>query len=228
MCRIMRLRTRSILTCSQPAIFFYLLQEGADTIDDTFVNPFLALEPVATFAGSGDYPNLPGWIGWGNAAATCQNSGLANTRFPIELQTYDITAQRQVYDLLSSTLNQTPALNRSIVLFEGYSQQAVKATPREDSAYPFRGSNLLVSPVIRFIENGEELANKAISSGESLRNILHEASGLKSKRTYVNYAFGTESVDNMYGDELWRQERLLKLKKKYDPSGKFNFYAPIA
>lgn len=216
------------IDAEKPAIFFYLLQEGADTIDDTFVNPFLALEPVATFAGSGDYPNLPGWIGWGNAAATCQNSGLANTRFPIELQTYDITAQRQVYDLLSSTLNQTPALNRSIVLFEGYSQQAVKATPREDSAYPFRGSNLLVSPVIRFIENGEELANKAISSGESLRNILHEASGLKSKRTYVNYAFGTESVDNMYGDELWRQERLLKLKKKYDPSGKFNFYAPIA
>ncbi|KAL1612784.1 hypothetical protein SLS60_001013 [Paraconiothyrium brasiliense] len=213
-----------------PAIFFYILQEGVDVIEEAIIAPFLALEPFATFKGSGDYPELPGWIGWGNAAATCQNSGLANTRFPIELQKYNATAQRCLHDLLSSTMNEVPALNQSIVLFEGYSQQGVNAIPSQHSAYPFRGSNILASPVVRFNEDGEELTRKAEILGEALRNILHkgEDSGQNIKRTYVNYAFGTESVEEMYGNELWRQVKLSALKGKYDPDGKFSFYAPIA
>lgn len=121
-----------------------------------------------------------------------------------------------------------PALNRSVVLLEGYSQQGVKALPSNDSAYPFRGSNLLLAPVIRFIEKDNELAKKAKDLGEALRDILHEGSGRITKRTYVNYAFGTESVEEIYGDEWWRQEKLSALKEKYDPNGKFKFYAPIA
>lgn len=188
----------------------------------------MALEPVATFKGNGDYPELPGWIGWSNAAATCQNAGLANTRFPIELEAYNITAQRNAYDLLKSTINNIPALNRSIILLEGYSQQGVKLLPSGDSAYPFRGSNLLLAPIIRFVEAGEELKKTAETVGESLRDILHEGSDRKAKRTYVNYAFGTESVEEMYGNELWRQKKLSTLKGKYDPDGKFSYYAPIA
>ncbi|KAJ4358246.1 uncharacterized protein N0V89_002826 [Didymosphaeria variabile] len=218
------------IDADSPAIFFYILQEGVDAVREAVVAPFLALEPFATFKGSGDYPELPGWIGWANAAATCQNSGLANTRFPIELQKYNVIAQRRVHDLLRSTMNEVPALNRSIILFEGYSQQGVKAIPSQDSAYPFRGSNLLVSPVVRFNENGEELTRKAKTLGEALRDILHEGEDNRHniKRTYVNYAFGTESVEEIYGNEFWRQEKLLALKKKYDPDGKFSFYAPIS
>ena len=148
-------------------------------------------------------------------------------RFPLDLQTYDVPAQRRVYDLFSSTLKETPALNGSAFLFEGYSVQGIKAKPSKDSAYAFRESNLLVAPIIRFQEAGEELETKAESLGQKLRNILHEASGQGLKRTYVNYSFGTESLANLYGDERWRQERLLALKKKYDPRGKFSFYAPI-
>ena len=188
----------------------------------------MELGPVKTFAGNGDYRALPEWIGWGNSAPTCQNSGLANTRFPIELQTYNVTAQRRVYDLLSSSLNEVPAFNRSLILLEGYSQQGVKAVPSEDSAYPFRGSNLLVAPVVRWVEEGNQSAVTAVKLGESLRDIFYESSGLKQKRAYVNYAFGTESPQEVYGDEMWRQGKLIALKKKYDPFGRFNFYAPIA
>lgn len=80
---------------------------------------------------------------------------------------------------------------------------------------------------MRWIEDGEELADEAVKTGEALREILHEASGLKQKRTYVNYAFGTESAVETYGDEAWRQEKLSALKRKYDPLRRFDFYAPI-
>jgi hypothetical protein len=59
-----------------------------------------------------------------------------------------------------------------------------------------------------------------------MRRILVEASHAKL-HAYVNYAFGDETLQEMYGHEPWRVSKLKDLKKKYDPSGKFNFYAPI-
>lgn len=46
--------------------------------------------------------------------------------------------------------------------------------------------------------------------------------------TYVNYAHGDETLEELYGyDHAWRVARLKLLKDKYDPTGKFDFYAPI-
>jgi hypothetical protein len=45
--------------------------------------------------------------------------------------------------------------------------------------------------------------------------------------TYVNYAFGDESVESMYGHDAWRLERLRGLKQKYDPANAFRYYNPI-
>jgi hypothetical protein len=45
--------------------------------------------------------------------------------------------------------------------------------------------------------------------------------------TYVNYAFGDESVESMYGYDAWRLERLRGLKQKYDPGNAFRYYNPI-
>ncbi len=42
-----------------------------------------------------------------------------------------------------------------------------------------------------------------------------------------NYAHGDESLEEIYGYEPWRQQKLQDLKKAYDPLGRFNFYAPI-
>lgn len=67
----------------------------------------------------------------------------------------------------------------------------------------------------------------AIAFGESFRQALHEADGSAELHTYVNYAHGDESLEEMYGYEAWRVTRLRELKAKYDPFGKFDFYAPI-
>ena len=71
------------------------------------------------------------------------------------------------------------------------------------------------------------LDRPAIKAGNDMREILREGSGSSQLHAYVNYAHGDETLEQMYGYEPWRVARLRALKKQYDPTGKFNFYAPI-
>jgi hypothetical protein len=43
----------------------------------------------------------------------------------------------------------------------------------------------------------------------------------------VNYAHGDETEEDWYGHESWRIQRLTSLKKKYDPTNRLIYYAPI-
>jgi len=59
-----------------------------------------------------------------------------------------------------------PGLNESIVQFEGYSLEAVKAVPADSSAYPHREDNLLV--YVPFISNGSQFFLLVLSNTLSL------------------------------------------------------------
>lgn len=60
-----------------------------------------------------------------------------------------------------------------------------------------------------------------------IREVLVEGSGSDQLFAYVNYADGDETLEEVYGHEPWRLQKLRSLKKKYDPAGVFNFYVPI-
>ncbi len=60
-----------------------------------------------------------------------------------------------------------------------------------------------------------------------MSKILVEGSGSNKRRAYVNTVFGDEALPEIYGYEPWRVRKLKVLKKKYDPKGAFDFYAPI-
>ncbi|KAI8945998.1 putative FAD-dependent oxygenase, partial [Xylaria longipes] len=212
---------------SKPITMFWILQEGATSVDSVYTKPFHELGPTTTDAGSGTYLDVPRWAGMDNDAVPCQHSGLANTRFPIDIQAYNVQSMRKVYDLFADITQKTPELNGSFFLFEGYPLKGVKAIPSESTAYAFRDDNLLVAPVVSWVPSGQEIAKKATDFGKSLRQILFEGTGRSELHSYVNYAFGDETPQNWYGYEQQRQQRLLALKNEYDPHHKFSFYAPI-
>lgn len=72
--------------------------------------------------------------------------------------------------------------------------------------------------------NDANLDTIATNWGAAMREA---ARGTQQRRSYVNYAQGNETVEEMYGYEAWRIEKLRSLKRKYDPRGQFNFFAPI-
>ena len=82
------------------------------------------------------------------------------------------------------------------------------------------------TPVVSYTVNST-LDGKAIAFGENFRQALHKADGSAELHTYVNYAHGDETLQEMYGYDAWRAARLKTLKGKYDPEGRFDFYAPI-
>lgn len=59
------------------------------------------------------------------------------------LQVYNVTAQRAIYDLYNQNVQEHPELGGTRVLVEGYAVQGVKSFKSEDSAFPSRDDNIL-------------------------------------------------------------------------------------
>ncbi|KAI1843999.1 hypothetical protein JX265_005819 [Neoarthrinium moseri] len=217
------------IDADKPVIAMYIIQEGVDVVDSVHTQPFLDLGPIMSQPQSGTYLDLGKWTGISLADGPCQKTGNANPRFPIYLKQYNPEAQAQVYELFrQATTNDSTPFSGALFMFEGYSQQGLKAPGDEASAFAYRSENLLVAPLLTYAPTGQAVEQAAYQLGNQIRDILYQGSGESSLSTYVNYAYGDETPKAWYGSESWRQDRLSALKKKYDPTAKFSFYAPIA
>ena len=105
--------------------------------------PFLALQPVAATNETVPYTGAAHAAASGDTDAVCQ-PGNSWQLYPIGLRTYNISTNRAIYNLYKDMVNQNPALNASIVQFEGYPQQGVRDVEPDSTAYAHRGDNLLV------------------------------------------------------------------------------------
>ena len=208
-------------------IVFYIIQEGVTAVDTQYTKPFHDIGAISIVAEKGTYKDLATWTGIAKTSIPCQKLGYSNPRFPIYLQSYNITAQKKIWDVFSKSVRGDSVFNNSMFQFEGYSTEAVHAIDSRSSAFAYRSEHILVAPMINYLPAGEARDRQAHALGTKLRDILQEASGRKDLRAYVNYAYGDESPEQLYGSLQWRQDRLRSLKKKYDPNGRFSFYAPI-
>ncbi|OAA50359.1 FAD binding domain protein [Metarhizium rileyi] len=212
----------------KPIIIFYIIQEGVKAVDSKYTKTFHDIGPMAATPSSGIYKDLASWTGIALSSPPCQKAGMANPRFPIYLQKYDVDAQKKAFELFVNATQGSSPFKRSLFMFEGYPVQGVQEVESKSTAFAFRDARLLVAPLITYQPDGPDLDKKARDLGNQLRNILHQATGQCVYRAYVNYAYGDENPQVWYGSEPWRQSRLTALKQKYDPSGKFSFFGPIA
>lgn len=211
-----------------PVIVFYIIQEGVKRVDSAYTQPFHKIGPISATPQAGTYKDLANWTSIALDSPPCQKMGFANPRFPIYIEKYNVTAQKKAWDLYAPAVRGSSAFNNSIFMFEGYSVGGVHAISPASSAFAFRGENVLAAPMINYPPSGPELERKATNLGNQLRNIIFNATGRDDIRAYINYAYGSETSQQIYGSEKWRLQRLRNLKKKYDPQGKFSFYAPIS
>jgi hypothetical protein len=111
-------------------------------------------------------------------------------------------------------------------MLEAYANNRVQEIDANSTAYPDRDSHILVSPLLTYPANAS-LDATAFNISSAIRTVLVEGSQM-GLVAYVNYARGDESLEEIYGYESWRLEKLRRLKKELDPFGRFNFFAPIS
>ncbi|KAI1060343.1 hypothetical protein LB506_011044 [Fusarium annulatum] len=210
----------------QPIIWYAVISDGAAQEARDYAKPLHGLGPINANAGEASMPDLAAITLMGDDTVGCAK-GFTGLRYPIGLKTYDLFAVRKVFNEIADMSKRVPEFAGSFFLLEGYSTHGVKAIDAKDSAFPHRDDEILVTPYILYKPN-VTLDGLAQEHGEKLRRHLLEASGdPEHLRAYVNYAHGFESLEEMYGHEPWRIEKLKALKKKWDPENRMRFYAPI-
>jgi hypothetical protein len=207
----------------------YIIQEGVKVVDEKYTAPFYDIGPLVSTPQSGSYQDLAAWTGIALDSPPCQDFGFNNPRFPIYFKEYNIAAQREAYDVYAAAISgaDNPYTN-SIFMFEDYATEGVRARDNSASAFGFRNDLILGAPLIIYAPTDAARDAEVKALGDQLREIIRAGTGSSELHTYVNYAYGTEGPKAWYGHETSRQDKLKALKKKYDPKGKFSFYAPIA
>ncbi|KAL9032426.1 MAG: hypothetical protein Q9180_006507, partial [Flavoplaca navasiana] len=72
-----------------------------------------------------------------------------------------------------------------------------------------------------------ENAAAATKYGRQARQLFVQGASPMRLNAYSNYANGDETLEEIYGYEPWRLEKLKRLKRKWDPKGRFCFFNPI-
>lgn len=159
----------------------------------------------------------------------CQH-GATYIPFPVGTVEVPILGIRKAYEIQASL---PPSLNESWTVIEGYSMAGVQAVDSDSTAFPERQNNLLISPFMMYNPTGSLKEDKKIDAeafryGKQIRDAIAHSAGEKLY-AYMNYVSGyDETMEEKYGHEAWRIEKLRRLKKEYDPKGRFNFYNPIS
>jgi hypothetical protein len=108
----------------------------------------------------------------------------------------------------------------------------VQAVDPNSTAFPERHNKLLISPFIQYKPTGDAKADgkgtaEAFRYGRMIRDAIAKAAG-SNTYAYVNYNSADEKTEATFGHESWRVEKLRRLKKEFDPNGRFSFYNPIS
>ncbi|RYP92061.1 hypothetical protein DL770_001839 [Monosporascus sp. CRB-9-2] len=211
---------------NHPIIWYAIIYDGPVSEAREYAKPIRDIGPMTVDAGEATIPDLAALTFQSEDGPGCAK-GLTSLRYPVGLKSYNTAAVRKVYEQIDDTFRETPELAGSFFLLEGYSTQGVQAVDPRSTAFPHRSDEILVTSYLLYQPNAT-IDPLAQAFGQKLRDYLLEGSDDPSRlRAYVNYANGDESVQEVYGWEEWRLEKLRKLKAQWDPENRMRYYVPI-
>lgn len=146
--------------------------------------------------------------------------------YPNSFAQWNGSAMRRGFDLFSEiTADET--FSTSAWLLESYGWNGVQAVPESANAVApeERSNHILTSPILWWPGDDEQDRLKAIAYGENMQKAVRDEGS--APHSYVNYAVGSEELQEVYGREAARIEKLKTLKRAWDPENRFGFYMPI-
>ncbi|SLM38140.1 FAD-binding, type 2 [Lasallia pustulata] len=160
----------------------------------------------------------------GLIAAQCGQNGFKST-YSLNMAHFNVTTIQELVTSYTDFVHTNPSANQSILNLEVYSGHGVRAVPSNRTAYANRQfTNIMVAISPWYTD--PSITNVVNKWCESARDSLQATAGYDSLHVYQNYAHN-EPIQSYYGYEPWRLEKLMALKREYDPHGFFSGYAPI-
>jgi hypothetical protein len=213
----------------RPTINLSFQYFGPRSTDDTVFAPFEALGPYRATRNLVPWNGIATATGIGINDPACQKDpSSAGGTFSAQISHLSPAAFQDVFNFLNNTAwpvsQENPNWSTSAV-WEVYPQQGVRKTADAETAYPWRHKPITAAFSTRFPSNvtaaEEERLRELGEQGRALINKAEEDLGV-----YVNYAHGDEGAEAQYGRGA-RLQKVLALKKKYDPKGILSGYNPV-
>ncbi|KAM0246496.1 hypothetical protein ACHAQJ_010178 [Trichoderma viride] len=210
------------INATEAVLIWSFAYDGPAAAAEKLLAPFNKIPAISSTMGDVDYADLLVAQQTDVNSSSCFSEPYVGST--AWLQTYNVTSQRQIFNLFNDQLAQNPDLAPGArVFFEGYSTLGTQAVDPSTSAYPHRDEYLLVfflvatpPPLVSF---SQAWANETVA-------LWRASEPNRRPTTYLNYAVGNEPLESIYGYD-GQLPKLRALKTKYDPQNKFRWYNPI-
>lgn len=195
------------ISTTEPILVLILNFAGDKEAAAPHAEPFKVLHPVSSVEGEVPYVQIAKATGTDVDDAACDR-GKEYFLHAADLVTYNVSTNRAIFELFKNMTMTYPEYQESAVMFESYSQQGLKAVDPNSTAFPNRGSNIIFALTAIYPTN-PDLDQRAVEWGEQTRSLVHTGQGPEvNLEVYVNYAYGNETMESLYGYEPWRLEKL--------------------
>lgn len=211
-----------------PVIAYQITFLGTPEEAEQYVQPFREVGPISmTVATDVEYKDYAVATNSGLDQPPCRDD-LNIMSYAISLPSYNKTAMRVGFECFSE-LTADSRYKSSAWLLESYGSRGVWAQDYGASAVPREERDLpvLTGAITWWAGDSPDARDKAEKYGRSIRSALAAGASedVNVAHVYLNYAVGSESLQQVYGGD--RLQRLRALKAKYDRFDRFRFYMPI-
>ncbi|CAI7668893.1 unnamed protein product [Penicillium manginii] len=205
-------------TSAAASLTYFGTQEAAQP----WIDQFLALNPTRWRNITVPWSKASESASYGEAAAVC-NTGVYNNHPSVGAKKTSASTYTEVYNNYVEIMKSRPWLTGALVV-QRFNTTATLAVPESKrGVYPGREISSLI--ILENYYDGPAHDAEVYSISKKLRDQLVPTSGFDSLTTYINYAHGDEGPEVWYGKD--NLPRLVQLKKKWDPEGKFGAGNPI-
>ncbi|KAI1157043.1 hypothetical protein F4825DRAFT_471459 [Nemania diffusa] len=213
----------SSISTTEPVLFWTFGYSSSASSAEAILAPFNAIEAITQEMGDVPYPDII------YPQLTSQDTDCGDGAYAVATsmtKTWNVTAERRNFELYSRNIALYPDLApTSLLFYEGYAVEAMQAVPSASTAYPHRDQiHLCLFQVTVTEEANSKASAQAWAKGHwDIWTAGHPGS---EPAVYVNYAVGLEyqSLEDIYGSEPWRLQKLRRLKAKYDAGNSFRYY----
>ncbi|KAL3461916.1 hypothetical protein BJX64DRAFT_150703 [Aspergillus heterothallicus] len=209
-------------TADESAFTINFIYFGPEEDAQQYLQPFYDLQPVRSNFTVIPWNILYTTLYFGADSAACkENNHLFNGGAGVNH--IDVDAFTAYTNRFTEYWHDHPGVSPAVV-FSRFPNQAVRAVPDDETAYPYRdiSTHIYFQDIFKDDPANEDAVYEFLVES---RDHFTKTSGFDHLTLYNNYAQGDE------GPEIWytakKLPRLVELKKKWDPNEVFSYYNPV-